>query len=193
MAWERESIRVCFSECINRAATIVLANTNYVKKVIFPLEILPCVVFVSALFQLSVSFVVWLVFYCLLHGVPQPTVLYLPLVLLPLALLILGVSWFLAALGVYLRDIAPVITIVMSTLMFITPVFFPITAIPEAYRLLFYINPLTFILEQARTVLLWGHAPNWLMLLSLTAAYGFFAWLGFVWFQKTRKGFADVL
>ena len=182
-----------FSECINRASTIILANANYVKKVVFPLEIFPCVIFVSALFQLTVSLLVWLVFYFILHGSLQLSMLYLPILLFPLALLILGISWFLASLGVYIRDIAHVMTLFLSTLMFITPVFYPISAVPKAYHALLYLNPLTFILEQARMVLIWGQSPQWNMIGVLILGYGLVAWLGFVWFQMTRKGFADVL
>lgn len=182
-----------FAECVNRAPSLILANANYVKKVVFPLEILPWVVFGAALFHGFVSFVVWLTFYLIILGLPPATLFLFPLELVPLTLLIMGLSWFLAALGVFLRDVAQVIGVMTSLLMFLTPIFYPLSAIPEAYRVLLHFNPLTFIVEQSRGLLIFGVGPAWGRLGLLTTFAFFVAWLGFAWFQKTRKGFADVL
>jgi len=182
-----------FAECINRAPSLILANANYVKKVVFPLEILPWVVFGAAMFHGLVSFVVWLIFYLVILGLPQVTLLLFPLMLVPLTLLIMGFSWFLAALGVFLRDVAQMIGVMTSLLMFLTPIFYPLAAIPEAYRLFLHFNPLTFIVEQSRGLLIFGVGLAWGRFVILTIAAFFVAWIGFAWFQKTRKGFADVL
>lgn len=182
-----------FAECINRAPLLILANINYVKKVVFPLEILPWVAFGAALFHALVSLAVWLLFSFWVFGVPHGTLLLFPLVLAPLALLVMGLSWFLAALGVFLRDVAQVIGVMTTLLMFLTPIFYPLSAIPEAYRVFLHFNPLTFIVEQSRGLLIFGAAPAWGRLGLLTAVAFLVAWLGFAWFQKTRKGFADVL
>lgn len=182
-----------FTECVNRAPSLVISNVNYVKKVVFPLEILPFISLLSALFQALVSVVVWLIAYALLFGKPPLTVLYLPLVLLPLCLLILGLSWALAALGVFLRDISQVIGPLTTALMFISPVFYPSTAFPEDFRYILYFNPLTIAVEQTRDVLFWAKAPDMLHLAIYYGVSAGTAWLGFVFFQKTRKGFADVL
>jgi len=108
-------------------------------------------------------------------------------------LFVMGVSWFLASLGVYLRDVSQVITIVTTVLMFLSPIFYPVSALPEKLRFVLNLNPLTHVIEQAREVMFWGHLPDfWLLSISSVASL-VFAWLGFVWFQKTRKGFADVL
>jgi lipopolysaccharide transport system permease protein len=182
-----------FAECINKAPTLILSNPNYVKKVIFPLEILPWAAFGSALFHAAVSTAVWLAVYVVLYGAIHPTTLLLPLVVLPLALMTIGVSWALASLGVYLRDVSQFIGIVTSTLMFMSPIFYPITALPEKYRPILMLNPLSITIEQARQVLFFGKLPDlgtlalYILLSSITA------WLGFAWFQKTRKGFADVI
>lgn len=182
-----------FAECVNRAPSLVLFNANYVKKVVFPLEILPFVVLLSALFHGVISLGVWLVAHVIFIGAPPITVFYFPLILLPFMILIMGLSWGLASLGVYLRDVGQVIGIATTILMFLSPVFFPATAVPEAYRHLLYMNPLTPIIEQTRVVLCFDGAPDFVLLvLYLFASIGI-AWLGFVWFQKTRKGFADVL
>ena len=182
-----------FSEVVNRAPTLVLANPNYVKKVVFPLEILPVMAMASALFHASVSALILLVGLLVLDGRVEWTSVFLPVVLAPLVVLTVGVAWFLAALGVYLRDVGQVTSILTMVMLFMAPVFYPITALPQDYRWVVNANPLTFIIEQARNVLIWGRMPDfaglgiYLLVAVLVAAAGFF------WFQKTRKGFADVL
>ncbi len=182
-----------FADCISRAPTLIMANTNYVKKVVFPLEILPWVVLGSALFHGAISLLVWLAAYVAFFGMPHLTVLYLPLIILPFRLFIMGVSWTLASLGVYLRDVSQFIGILITVMMFLSPIFYPVTALPEAYRHFLYVNPLTSVIEQTRAVLFWGKAPNFSMLGIFLVVGATIAWLGFAWFQKTRKGFADVL
>lgn len=182
-----------FSECINRAPGLIVGNVNYVKKVVFPLEILPWVGLGAALFHGAISLGVWLIAYLVFFGLPPATLLYLPLILLPFGLLIMGLSWALASLGVYLRDVGQFIGIVTTVLMFLSPLFFPASALPEEYRFLLYLNPLTPAMEQTRDVLFWGKAPDFAMLGTYMIATSIIAWLGFAWFQKTRKGFADVL
>lgn len=182
-----------FAECINRAPSLIFSNVNYVKKVVFPLEILPFVGLLSSLFHSAISLGVWLLAYLVFFGIPQPTVLYLPLIMLPLMLFIMGLSWVLASLGVYLRDVGQFIGVVTTALIFLSPVFYPATALPEKYRYLMYLNPLTPAIEQARAVLFFGTPPDFIMLSVYFAAAFSIAWFGFAWFQKTRKGFADVL
>lgn len=182
-----------FAECINRSPGLILSNVNYVKKVVFPLEILPVVGLLTALFHTLISFSVWMLAYMLFFGMPHLTVLYLPLVLLPFCLLLLGLSWALASLGVFLRDVSQVVGVMTTALMFLSPIFYPVTAFPKDYRFVLYLNPITTVVEQARNVLFWGRAPDFMILgVYWFAALGI-AWLGFSWFQKTRKGFADVL
>jgi len=182
-----------FAECINRAPALVLNNPNYVKKVVFPLEILPAVTLLAALFHLLISLGVWLLAYVVFFGVPHATVLYLPLIVLPFVVFIMGLSWALASLGVYLRDVSQFIGVITTVLMFLSPIFYPATALPEAYRHLLYLNPLTPVIEQTRDVLFWGKNPDFVMLGFYWLITAIIAWLGFAWFQKTRKGFADVL
>jgi lipopolysaccharide transport system permease protein len=182
-----------FAECINRAPALVLANVNYVKRVVFPLEILPWVSLGSALFHAIVSLGVWLAAYFIFYGAPHLTVLLLPIVVLPLAFLIMGISWGLASLGVYLRDVTQFVGIITTVMMFLSPIFYPASALPEDYRVLLMINPLTSVVEGGRDVLFWGAVPDMVFLSAYLPGSVVFAWLGFVWFQKTRKGFADVL
>jgi len=182
-----------FAEAITRSPSLILNNANYVKKVVFPLEILPSIVLGSALFHLSVGFIVWLLAYAAFFGVPHLTVLYFPLVLLPFCIFILGLSWILASLGVFLRDVSQFIGIAITALMFLSPIFYPVSSLPEAYRPLFYMNPLTPVIESSREVLFWGKQLDFVQLIGCTSVATLIAWVGFVWFQKTRKGFADVI
>lgn len=182
-----------FSDCINRSPTLIASNVNYVKKVVFPIEILPVVTVGASLFHGVISLIVWLVFYGLFFGLPHWSVLLLPFVVLPLILLTLGCCWFLAALGVYLRDVTQIVGVVSLVLMFLSPIFFPASALPAQYQLLLSLNPLTLVIEQMRAVLFWGQVPDlesYCVHLAITAMI---AALGFGWFQKTRPGFADVL
>ncbi|MDR5786615.1 ABC transporter permease [Caballeronia sp. LP003] len=182
-----------FADCINRAPTQIVTNVNFVKKVVFPLEILSIVTVVASMFQMLISLVVWLVFYVAVLGAPPMTALLLPLVVLPLVLITLGVTWFLAALGVYLRDVAQITGILTTTLMFLTPIFFPASAVPQTLQILFLLNPLAVIVEQARDVLIWGKLPDFAMLGGLVVISLLIAWFGYACFQKTRRGFSDVL
>jgi lipopolysaccharide transport system permease protein len=182
-----------FSECISRAPSLILSNQNYVKKVVFPLEVLPWVSLGAALFHVAISLAVWLLAFCLFFGSPHATALYLPLILLPLILLIMGLSWGLASLGVYLRDVSQFIGVAITTLMFMSPIFYPAAALPKDYQILIYANPLTPAIEMARDALVWGKSPPFYMLVVYIILSSLIAWLGFYWFQKTRQGFADVL
>ena len=182
-----------FSEVLNRAPSLILGNVNYVKKVVFPLEILPVIAIGAALFHSLISLCVLLAAFVFFNGYMQWTAIFTPLVLLPLVILATGFAWMLASLGVFLRDVGQTIGIITTVLMFLSPVFYPVSAVPERFQSFILANPLTFIIEQAREVLIWGHLPNWLGMGAYTLAAILIAWLGYVWFQKTRKGFADVL
>jgi len=182
-----------FSEMLNRAPGLILSNANYVKKVVFPIELLPIIAMGTALFHSCISVGVLLGAFLLFNGYLHWTIIFMPLVLLPLIILTLGVSWTLASLGVFIRDVGQTIVLITTVLMFLSPVFYPVSAVPERLRVFIMANPLTFIIEQARDVLIWGRLPNFLGLGAYTIVALMIAWLGFAWFQKTRKGFSDVL
>lgn len=182
-----------FAEVLNRAPTLILANVNYVKKVVFPLDTLPVIAMGAALFHGFISLGVLLAAFVLFNGYLQWTAIFIPLVLLPLVILTLGLAWMLASLGVFLRDVGQTIGIITTVMMFLSPVFYPATALPEGFRPWLMANPLTFIIQQAREVLVWGRQPDWTGLGIYTLAATVVAWAGYAWFQKTRKGFADVL
>jgi lipopolysaccharide transport system permease protein len=182
-----------FAECVNRAPGLILSNPNYVKKVVFPLEILPCVAMGSAVFHGGISLGVMLLAQLVTHGTLPWTIVLIPFVLLPLLWATLGIAWFLSALGVYIRDIVQTTGIITTILLFISPVFFPVAAVPQEFQTWLKLNPLTFVIEAGRNVLIFGHtfdfiAWTWYALGGLSLA-----WAGFWWFQKTRRGFADVV
>lgn len=182
-----------FAECINRAPTLITSNVNYVKKVIFPLEVLPLVSLGVAFFHAIVSLLVWLLAYIFLFGLPQITVLLLPLIFIPLALFVLGASWLLASFGVFFRDANQFISMLVAILMFMTPIFYPSSALPEKYQIYLMLNPITPVVEQVRDVLFWGRFPDIAIYLTGLLISAFCAVLGLIFFQKTRAGFADVL
>jgi lipopolysaccharide transport system permease protein len=182
-----------FADCITKAPSLIVSNVNYVKKVVFPLEILPLVTFGSAIFHFLISLMVWLIAYIFLLGLPPITAIYFPIVLMPLLFFTMGVSWLLASLGVYVRDISQFIGIFTTALLFLSPIFYPLTALPEEYQVYMLYNPLTYVIEQTRDVLIWGKEINWSSWSCYMGASIVVSWLGFAWFQKTRKGFADVI
>jgi lipopolysaccharide transport system permease protein len=182
-----------FSECINRAPSLIVSNANYVKRVVFPLEILPSVAIGSALFRAVISVVVLLTTQLLYNQWLPWTVVVFPIILVPLLLTTVGLAWLLSALGVYVRDIAQATSILTTVLMWLSPVFYSVSALPQRYQPWLHLNPLTFIIEEGRNVLIFGKTPDWIgwglsFFTALVVSGG-----GFWWFQKTRKGFADVL
>jgi lipopolysaccharide transport system permease protein len=182
-----------FAECFNRSPNLILSNSNYVKKVIFPLEILPWVAIGAALFHMLIGLAVWFIAYLIFIGTPPWTILLTPLALMPLIFLLAGISWVFSSLGVYIRDIAQFTTVLTSIIMFISPIFYPIESIPEKYRIFLELNPITPSIEYFRDVLFFGYLPSisgWLINLLLSVL---FSWFAFSCFQKARRGFADVI
>lgn len=186
-------IHSLFAEIANRAPTLIVSNANYVKKVIFPIEILPVVAAMSALFHAAISTLALIFAQLLLKGALNWTVVFFPLVIAPMLVFALGVAWFISSLGVYVRDLSQIVVVITTVMMFLAPVFYPVSALPDEYRSFIMANPLTFIIEQARSVVIWGALPDFLGLGKYLLIASVMAWLGFAWFQKTRKGFADVL
>lgn len=182
-----------FAEVINRAPQLVLTNTNYVKKVVFPLEILPFVQLLVGMFNAVIGFIILFCANWVVGGSFHWTILYLPLLIIPLAFFILGGAWFLTSIGVYIRDVSQVVVLLTTIMLFLSPVFFPLKMLPERYQLWMNANPLTFIIEQVRGITLFGYPPDWMGVFYYWITSMVVMLLGFVWFQKTRKGFADVL
>ncbi len=187
------NISAFFSECANRATTLVIENSSFVKRVVFPLETLAWSTIGSALFHLFVSTIVLLVASPFFMGGVAWTVILFPVVVACFLPFVAGSVWLLASLGVYLRDLRQVVGIVTTALMFLSPILYPKTLIPIQFRDWLYLNPLTVIAEASQDTLIWGRPPAWSHLGVYVLVSGLFAWLAFAWFEQTRKGFADVV
>jgi lipopolysaccharide transport system permease protein len=182
-----------FAECFTRAPQLIIANTGYVKRVVFPLDILVWSMTFSALFHLVMNMVVLLIMYACIKGSIHPTALLLPVVLLPLVILTAGVGWLVSALGVYLRDIGQIAGVVATAMLFLSSAIIPVETVPASYRIIFELNPLTFIINQVREVVIWGRLPDWFGLGIYTLIACAVALVGHQIFKKLRVGFADVL
>lgn len=182
-----------FSECITRAPVLIIEHPNYVKKVVFPLEILPWMSLISALLHFLLSFGVLLAF-CLLADVPvYGGILLMPLLLLPLILMTIGLSWIFASLGVYLRDLSQVMGTVSSVTLFMAPVFYPIDNLPEQFRKIIFWNPITLPIVQLRDAMLLDKPVQWSAWMLAMFIGVLISIVGYWWFQKTRRGFSDVI
>jgi lipopolysaccharide transport system permease protein len=182
-----------FAECISRAPITITSNANYVKRVVFPLEVLPVVSMGAALFNFFVGLLVMGCLAAVLGADIHWQVVWLPVLLLPIIALVLGLSWFLASIGVYVRDVVHIVGFVVISVMFLSPIFFPGSAFPEKFRSWMFANPMTFPIEAGRSAALQGQTPDLYMLGVMMVVGLVVAHLGYAWFQATRKGFADVL
>lgn len=182
-----------FSESISKAPNLILNNQNYVKKVVFPLEILPLTMVLSSAIHSIFGYFILFVALLLIEHSLHWTTLYLPLILLPLVMFTTAVSYILAALGVFVRDIGHTIAIILSVLFFLTPIFYPISAVPEKFQFYMLLNPLTLFIEQARKILLTGQSPDWGILLILYGISIALYFVGYYFFKRCRRLFNDVL
>ncbi|MFN3842941.1 MAG: ABC transporter permease [Rehaibacterium terrae] len=181
------------AECLSKAPLLVVGNANYVKRIVFPLEILPWPVLLSGLFHFLTNTLVLLGALVVIGKPIHATVLLLPAIMLPLCLVAMGSMWLVASLAVYFRDLNQLIGPLVTALFFLSSAIVPLDAVPGAFRTLFYLNPVTMIVDAARAVILAGAMPDWSGLgIYLAAA---FAWMmfGYTVFTRLRKGFANVL
>lgn len=181
------------AEVLLQASTIITSNQQYVKKVIFPLEILPWVVVLSALFHLVVSTGVLLTYLFIIEREMSWTVLFVPLPFLALTLMMLSLAWLISSVAVFVRDVSQVIELASMAMLFLSPVFFPLTALPEQLQPFLYLNPITFIVQEVRGVMLFGQLPNIGGLVIYSALAGVGCWLSLSLFQRLRRGFSDVM
>lgn len=182
-----------FAECFTRAPQLIVGNTGYVKRVVFPLDILGWSMTFSALFHLLMNIIVLLLLHLAVKGSIPPTAILVPVVLLPLVILTVGVGWVVSALGVYLRDIGQIAGVIATAMLFLSSAIVPPESVPASYRIVFQLNPLTFIINQVREVVIWGRLPDWEGLGLYTLIACAVAFVGHRIFNKLRVGFADVL
>jgi lipopolysaccharide transport system permease protein len=182
-----------FSETANAAPLLVLSNVNYVKNVVFPLEVLPLVRLLSSLINAVFSLAVLLVGVLLVYHFIPWTVLMLPLVWSPVLMFSLGLGYLLASIGVFVRDVGASISILTTILLFLSPIFYPISVVPDQFRIFCRINPIAIFIEDARRVALWGLMPDWPWFFASLALCVLVFIFGFVWFMKSKKAFPDVI
>jgi lipopolysaccharide transport system permease protein len=182
-----------FNESVGRAPGMMLGNVTYIKKVVFPLEILPYVTVVAETITVLSSAAVMAIFYWLTLGKPPHTAVWTPVMIAPLFLMTLGWVWFISSLGVFLRDLRHVVVVILSLIPFLSPVFYQLSMIRSSARFFLYLSPLTVVLEQVRNVLFWGIAPNWALWGVYTIVSWMVAWAGLAWFRRAQTGFADVV
>lgn len=182
-----------FAECLNRSPGLVASRPNLVKKVVFPLEILPVVGVLSSLVYPLISIACLLVVQVILTGMIPVTTLLLPIVFLPLIPLCLGIGWVLSALGVYIRDIRHITVVLTQLSMFLTPVFYSVDRVPERFRGVYMMNPMAIVIESARSVMLWGEQPDWKALGALSVFSLFVMQAGYVLFMRARRGLNDAI
>lgn len=193
MAFAGMIVHGLFAECVSRAPSLIIGNANFVKRVVFPLELLAWVTLFAGFFHALIGLCVLMAFSLLLGHTLSPTIVLFPLILLPFACFVVGLIWALASLGVYLRDLGQIIGVMVTVTMFMSPMFYPVSALPARLQPFMRLNPLTFPMEQLRTVMIGGGMPNWSGLAIYSLGAVVVAWCGFTLFQHLRRGFADVL
>lgn len=186
-------IHALFAEILTSAPNLVIKNSNYVKKVVFPLEVLSVINLGVALFHTMIGLFVLLIPILVITESLKSTILLLPLTILPMIPLLLGISWIISAFGTYFRDSSQIINITTTAMLFLAPVLYPPTILPPNYQFWINFNPITVPIEASRQVLLFGQTPNWFYLGVYSLTSVLIALLGFRFFHKTRNGFADVI
>ena len=187
------SLHGLFTEIITKSPSLITGNQNFVKKIVFPLDVLSWITLFGAIFTFLISFVLLLIFIFVESRSIPLTALLLPIILLPYLLLLIGISWFLAALGVYLRDIQQITGTLSTLVLFLSPVFYSVEILPENLRPLIFINPLSYVVEACRALLIYGQLPSFVGLGIYSLVAVVVAFLGYQFFQKVRPGFSDVL
>ncbi len=182
-----------FSECLMKAPGLVTGNPNFVKKVVFPLELLPWVMAFTVMLHAAMAVAVWVLGYALLRGVPHATAVLAPVVFACFFPILLGIGWLLSAVGVAVRDLGQLSALASHALLFLTPIFYGVEAAPPVLRPLLMANPLTFVVEELRLVLFFGQVPGWRGLAVYFGLSCLFAWASLWVFRRMRRGFADMV
>lgn len=189
---------LAFSEALTRSSTVILENSNFVKKLVFPTQILPINVAISALITEGIGILILVAATLVFTGSVHGTIVFIPLILIPQILLTLGLGWLLASLTVFIRDIANFLGMILTAWMFLTPIFYPERIVseaplPEIVKKMFMINPMYIIVSNYRRIFLEGRIVDMRSLALLTGVSLLVFWVGYGWFYRTRKSFADVL
>lgn len=182
-----------FAECLARSPLLIVSNPNFVKKVVFPLEVLPWVMALTAMFHALIGIAVWFIGYLFLYGVPKPAALLFPVVFVGFFPLLLGMGWLLCAVGVFVRDVSQLTAMASHALLFLTPIFYSSETVPPRLQGLLLFNPLTFVVEQLRAVLFFGDLPALRGWVAYFLVSGLFAWAALALFRRLRPRFAELV
>jgi lipopolysaccharide transport system permease protein len=182
-----------FSEVILRAPGLILAHANYVTKVVFPLELLSIMTLGNAIIHSLLSLCILILGLLIFDGSLHWTIILVPLIYIPLSFYSLGLSWLLSSLGVFIRDMGYLINIIVQILFFMTPIFYPVSSVPQPFKTILSINPMTGIINNARNVIVFGVTLNWLWWIISTVIGLIFSYICLLWFKKSKKAFSDVL
>ena len=182
-----------FQESVQQSANTIVVHSNLVKRVVFPLETLPAAQVLAALGNQLFATVALLIAAIIVRQRLELTVLWLPALLIPQLLFALGAAWLIASLGVFLRDITQGITLLLMAWMYLTPIIYPESIVPDRFRAVMEFNPFTALVRSYRRIFLEGAAPDWRGLAYFTAFAVVIFVFGDWWFARTRKGFADVV
>jgi len=182
------------AEVVIGAVGSITSNSQYVKKVVFPLEIISLVSIANALFHMFLGIIILLAIFLATGNQLHWTIVLIPIVLFPFVVFLIGISWLLSVLGVYIRDLGQIVGVLMTVLMFLCPIVYPFERLPaEMQPFVLWANPLTIIVEQLRAVVLFGQLPNWELLAIYSVGAFAMLFLGTWMFKRTRDGFADVI
>jgi lipopolysaccharide transport system permease protein len=184
---------LAFAEAVQRSTTVIIEHVNLVKRVVFPVEALTVHLSLAALVQQGGGTLVLLTAAFLLERIFSPTLFFLPLLLIPQLLLTIGLGWLVASLGVFLRDTSQMVQLLLMSWLYLTPIFYPEAMVPARYRWLIDLNPMAPLIRSYRRILLEGRLPDWSGL-AWTSLFAILCFLiGYGWFVRSRKAFADVL
>ena len=181
------------SECLGRAPTLILMNSNYVTKVVFPLEVLPVSVAVAAIVHLIVSLIPLAAAYLVVHHTLHMTALYIPLIVIPLFFLGLGIAWLFSSLGVFIRDINSLVPVLLLILMYCSAIFYRMSKVPPQLRFIVHYNPLAVLVDNLRDVFMWGLPVDWGQFGLMTLVCFAIMLVGYAFFMRTKSAFADVI
>ena len=182
-----------FSDAVTEAPSLLVQNRLYIRQLIFPTEVLAWISILSGLFHFGINALILTLFYAWVIGPPSLTAFLLPLSTVPIVLLSLGAVWIVSSLGVHLRDLGHLVGLMTTALLFLSPIFYPASAVPDSLQPFYALNPFVSILENSRTLLFEHSIPRWNDWMGTTAGSWLFAWFGYFWFMKTKEGFADVV
>lgn len=182
-----------FSDCLGKGPTLIKSHPNFIKKIVFPLEILPWVSVLSALCHAIIGCFIWMAGFMLVGHAPHLTWFFFPLILICFFPFLLGIGWLLSGLGVFLPALNQLPPLFSHVLLFLTPIFYSLDAAPPHLQPFLALNPLTFVIEQARLVLFFGTSPHLKGLLLYFVLSSLFALCSLIIFKRLRPSFADMV